>query len=130
MLKIVARAFETDFARYIKAGKKVMVKITGSADAIPITGTIGYNGRYGEFVNEPCYIDNELTNITVTKKSGIKKNEQLAFVRAAAVKDYIQNNVTTLNVMNTDYQYYIELSNKRGGEYRRINVEFTFINAF
>lgn len=130
MLKIVARAFETDFAQYIKAGKKVRVKITGSADAIPITGTIGYNGRYGEFVSEPCYIDNELTNITVTKKSGIKKNEQLAFVRAAAVKDYIQNNVTTLNVMNTDYQYYIELSNKRGGEYRRINVEFTFINAF
>lgn len=130
MLKIVAQAFETDFAQYIKAGKKVKVKITGSADAIPITGTIGYNGRYGDFTNEPCYIDNSLSNITVTTKSGIRKNEQLAFIRAIAVKDYIQNNVTTLNNMNTDYQYNIELSNKKGGEYRRINVEFTFINAF
>lgn len=130
MLKIVAQAFETDFAQYIKAGKKVKVKITGSADALAINGTIAYDGRYGEFENEPCHIDNALTNITVTKKTGIKKNEQLAFIRAVAVKDYIQQNVKMLNNMNTDYQYNIELSNKRGGAYRRINVEFTFINAF
>lgn len=130
MLKIVAQAFETDFAQYIKAGKKVKVKITGSADALAINGTIAYDGRYGEYENEPCYIDNALSNITVTKKTGIKKNEQLAFIRATAVKDYIQQNVKTLNNMNTDYQYNIELSDKSGGKYRRINVEFTFINAF
>ncbi len=130
MLKIVAQAFETDFAQYIKAGKKVKVKITGSADALAINGTIAYDGKYGEFENEPCYIDNTLSNITVTKKTGIMKNEQLAFIRATAVKDYIQQNVKTLNDMNTDYQYNIELSDKSGGKYRRINVEFTFINAF
>ncbi|MBQ7942199.1 MAG: hypothetical protein IJ328_07345 [Muribaculaceae bacterium] len=130
MLKIVAQAFETDFAQYIQAGKKVKVKITGSADALPINGNIAYDGSYGEFENEPCHIDGMMSSISVTQKSGIKKNEQLAFIRASAVKDYIQRNVKTLNDMNTDYQYNIELSDKRGGKYRRINVEFTFINAF
>lgn len=130
MLKIVAQAFENDFAQYIKAGKRVKVKIIGSADALTINRVIAYDGRYGEFEKEPCYIDGNLTNITVTKSSGIKKNEQLAFIRAIAVKDYIQQNVSTLSAMNTDYQYNIELSKNKGGEYRRINVEFTFINAF
>lgn len=130
MLKIVTKAFETDFAQYIKAGKKVKVKITGAADALAINGTIAYDGSYGEFVNEPCYIDGELSNITVTSQSGIKKNEQLAFIRATAVKEYIQRNVRTLDNMNVDYRYNIELSDKQGGKYRRINVEFTFVNAF
>lgn len=130
MLKIVAQAFEKDFAQYIQSGKKVRINITGSADALPITGTIGYDGSYGDFENEPYYLDGNLSNITVTKAGGIKKNEQLAFIRAAAVKDYIQKNLTTLNQMNTDYVYNIELSDKKGGEFRRIGVEFTFINAF
>ncbi len=130
VLKIVAQAFESDFAQYIREGKKVLINITGSADALPINGVIAYDGSYGEFENEPYYLNGDLSTINVTKNNGIRKNEQLAFIRAAAVKDYIQTNVTSLHSMNTNYRYNIELSDQKGGKYRRINVEFTFINAF
>ena len=36
MLKIVKEAFEGDFAQYFKPGKKLLVKLSGTADATPI----------------------------------------------------------------------------------------------
>lgn len=49
------------------------------ADASPINGKITYDGCYGEYTNEPVYKDNDLSNITVTKESGVTQNDQLAF---------------------------------------------------
>lgn len=130
MLQIVTQAFANDFAQYIKPGKKVIIKITGSADALPVTGKIAYDGSFGEFMNEPYFLGNDLSTISLTKSDGIRNNEQLAFARAVAVKNYIANNIRTLDSMSTDYQYSVEVSDKKGGEYRRISVEFTFVDAF
>lgn len=130
MLSVVKNAFEGEFARYVKSGKKLAIKITGMADALPINGKIAYDGCYGDFENEPIYKDEDLSNITVTCESGITQNEQLAFLRAMGVKEKIAGNVAGIASMNTDYRYYIKLTEGRGGEFRRINVEFTFINAF
>lgn len=130
MLQIVSQAFSNDFAQYIKEGKKVIIKITGSADALPISGKIIYDGSYGDFVNEPYLLGNDLSTISLTKLEGIRTNEQLAFSRAVAVKDYILNNIRSFDSMHTDYKYCVEVSDKRGGEYRRISIEFTFVDAF
>ena len=130
MLSIVKKAFEGEFASYVNKGKKLKVKISGMADAIPVNRIIPYDGCYGEFIGEPVYKDNELTNVTVTRKDGIKKNEQLAFLRALGVKNYIQNNVNGISNMATEYEYNVEVSKEKGGEYRRIQVEFIFIDAF
>ena len=130
MLQIVKQAFTDDFAQYIQPGKKVIIKITGSADALPISGKIAYDGSFGEFVNEPFMLGNDLSTITLTRNEGIRNNEQLAFARAVAVKNYIANNIRSLDSMNTDYRYCVEVSDKKGGEYRRISVEFTFVDAF
>ncbi len=56
--------------------------------------------------------------------------EQLAFIRAMGVKDYLEKNVSNLNDMKSDYRYYITVSEGKGGEFRRITTEFTFIDAF
>lgn len=130
MLKIVSQAFANDFAQYIKPGKKVIIKITGSADALPVTGRIAYDGAYGEFVNEPYLLGDDLSAISLTKADGIRNNEQLAFARAVAVKNYIATHIRSLDSMITDYRYSVEVSDKKGGEYRRISVEFTFVDAF
>ena len=130
MLKIVEEAFSNDFAQYIKPGKRIKIKVSGSADAAPIHGTIPYDGCYGEYDNELCYKNGVLSKISVNKASGVTENEQLAFLRALGVKDYIANNITSLKDMVTDYEYNIELSDKKGGEYRRISVEFLFFDAF
>ena len=130
MLEIVIQAFERDFAQYLKPGKKVRVNITGTADALPIRGVIGYDGCYGEFVEEPYYVNKELSNLSVTKHAGIKENTQLAFMRAIGVRRYIERSIVQLDAMNTEYNCYVEVSDKAGSQYRRINIEFIFIDAF
>ena len=130
LMKIIKNAFEGDFAKYLSEGKQVKVIITGSADAAPIRGRLAYDGRYGEFVDEPYYKDGNLDNITVTKAGGITQNEQLALMRAAGVKTYIEKNVTTLGNTKNEYEYHVEGAKERGGEFRKINVEFVIMDAF
>lgn len=130
LLAIVKTAFENDFSQYIKEGKKLHVKITGMADALPVNGKILYDGCYGDFVNEPVYKNDDLSNITITRAGGITQNEQLAFLRATGVKEYIDEQVAALRQMDTEYRQYIELATGKGGEYRRITVQFLFIDAF
>ena len=116
LMKIIKNAFEGDFAKYLSEGKQVKVIITGSADAAPIRGRLAYDGRYGEFVDEPYYKDGNLDNITVTKAGGITQNEQLALMRAAGVKTYIEKNVTTLGNTKNEYEYHVEVAKERGVE--------------
>lgn len=130
MLEIVTNAFNKDFSRYIKSGKKLTVKITGSADALKISGSIPYDGCYGEFENEPYMLEGELNSVTITPQTGIRQNEQLALMRAAGVKSYVQHHLPNLESMDVNYLYNIELAESTGGQYRRINIEFTFIDAF
>jgi hypothetical protein len=129
MLRIIKQAFEGDLAQYVKEGRKLKVKVTGMADALPIARKIPYDGCYGEYRNEPVYKGKELSNITLTKEDGITKNEQLAMLRALGVSNYVNNNINGISKMNADYEYYIEISEEKGGEYRRINLEMIFIDA-
>lgn len=130
LMKIIKNAFEGDFSKYLSEGKQVKVIITGSADASPIRGRIAYNGQYGDFINEPYYKDGNLDNITVTKASGITSNEQLALMRAAGVKEYLEKSVNTLGNTQNEYEYHVEVAKERGGEFRKINVEFIIVDAF
>jgi hypothetical protein len=130
MLAIVKESLEGSLNQYLRPGKKLKVQITGSADASPVRRVIPYQGVYGDYVNEPIYQDGELTAITVTKEGGITKNEQLAFLRALGVKNYIEKNVTNIDKMQTDFTENIEVSQNRGSAFRRISVVFTFVDAF
>lgn len=130
MLDIVKKAFEGDFARYVKPGKKLEVTISGTADATPIIRTIAYDGAYGDIEDEPVYQDDKLSAITVTQKGGVDSNEQLAFLRAYGVKNFLQENVQGLQDMNTGYTYDIKVSKDKGSEHRRITVGFVFVDAF
>ena len=130
MLNIIKRAMEEEFTDYIKAGKKLNIEITGMADAIPIVSKILYDGSYGDINNEPVYKDNELSNITLTKGGRVMKNEELAFLRAMSVKNYIETNIPALSDLDIDYTYHIDIASGKGGEYRRISVVFTFVDAF
>ncbi len=129
MLNIIGKAFEADFSRYVQPGKRIQIKITGTADATPITGRIAYDGCYGNFTNELVYKNGKLGRITVTPASGVTENEQLAFLRAAGVQHYIRNKITALQQMDCEYSYDIKVSNRTGGAFRQIRVEFLFIDT-
>ncbi len=130
MVSIIKTALETEFSQYVKEGKKLQIVVTGMADALQINNRINYDGTYGDFIDEPVYKDDVLNNITVTRETGITQNEQLAFLRAVGVKEFISNNVSNLGQMDVEYRYNINLTSGTGGEFRRITVDFTFIDAF
>ena len=51
-------------------------------------------------------------------------------MRAAGVKNYIEKNVATLENTRNEYEYHVEVAKERGGEFRKINVEFVIMDAF
>lgn len=130
MLRIVKEALEGDLAQYVKAGKKLNIKISGTADSSPIVRGIPYDGVYGDFDDEIVYKDGAITSISVDTKSGIKENEQLAFLRAYGVKDFLDRNVENLKDMTSDYSYHITVAEGKGAEFRRITTDFTFVDVF
>ena len=130
MLQIVNEAFENDLAGYLAQGKKVILTLTGTADAAPINRPIAYDGSFGEFNDEPCRVDNDLTAITVTPSTGIATNPQLAFMRAQAVRDHIMKSVDALQQMDVSVNYDINVSKERGGQFRRINVTLLFVDPY
>lgn len=130
MLNIVKQAFEGDFAKYVRPGARLKINVSGTADGTPILHGIAYDGSYGEYEDEPIRQDGVLKGITVTRAGGIRTNEQLAFVRALGVNDYLEHNISGLSEMSRDYNYDISVSEDKGSEYRRITAEFIFVNAF
>ncbi len=130
MLAIVKEAMEGDFAQYLQEGKQLKITLSGTADASPIRSRIAYDGSYGDFEDEPVTKDGQLTGITVTKASGITQNEQLAFLRAAGVQEFLLNNVEKLRQVNPDFNYSISIAEGKGAEFRRITAEFVFIDVF
>ena len=129
MLAIVKKALTGDFSKYMVEGKQVKVQITGMADALPFRRMVAYDGCYGDFDQEPVYKNDELSNITVTEATGISENEQLAYLRAMGVKDYLDRNIPAFGKMRTTFDTYIEVSQNKGGAYRRIGVKLTFVDA-
>lgn len=130
MLKIMTEAFDGDFSQYIAPGKKLNIKLGGTADATPIRSSIAYDGAYGVIDNEPVYVNGELSAISVNSKDGIKENDQLALVRAFGVKDFLEKNVTNIQDMNRNYRYEVNVSKDKGSEHRRITVELTFVDVY
>ena len=131
LMKIIKQAFEEgDFAKYLTEDKRVKVMITGTADGAPINGKIKYDGRYGEFTDESYYNNGELQAMTVNSSTGITSNPQLAFIRAASVENYLAINISTLHQTKNDYIYNVEVSEERGGEFRKILIQFLIIDAF
>ena len=131
MLEVVKRALEGEMAKYVVPGKKVNIMITGMADAVPFSRTVAYDGGYGDYVNEPVYDGKGgMSNVTITKAEGMNQNEQLAFLRATGVKRHLRKDIPSLSSMDCKYETTVNVSDKAGSEYRRIGVEFVFVDAF
>ena len=130
MLAIVKKSLNSDFAKYTNDCSKIIVSVTGSADATPIRNKLRYNGEYGDIVDQIATQDGELTTMSVTKSKGIVSNEELALVRAISVGDYLDKELLGNLSIPVDYKYNIEVSKEKGSEYRRIKVSLKFVDTF
>lgn len=129
LLAVVRRQMNGKFAPLAKAGATVDIRYTGMADAMPINSAIDYDGSAGRLNNVPVTIGGRQKNITVSQEQGITNNEQLSLVRAASVTKTLQDNVEALKKMKVNNSYDLRLSNSKGGEHRRVTVDFLFHNA-
>ena len=77
----------------------------------------------------PVYQDGKIAPMTLRKNDQVTQNEQLAFLRAYSVKNYLNENIDALKDMNIGYRYDIDVAKDKGSEYRRITIEFNFIDA-
>lgn len=130
LCEIISKAFAEEFSGYIKSGKKVTVSVNGTADASKIRNALSYDGVYGDFYEYPAYDNGVLFDITVDSKKGIRTNDELAFIRAAGLKEEICKRVNGLEVMDCTFIYNIHVSDSIGAEHRRVSVSFTFPDAF
>ena len=126
MLKIINESMNGDFAKYMVPGKDVTISYQGSADSKPVRRAIAYNGRYGDIKDQAVDVNGKTENMTITKATGIKSNEELSLVRATSVRSSVLKNVPALKNMKLDEKYAVKVSDKEGSEFRRVAVNFIF----
>lgn len=124
MLDDMAQQIRQECAPYIQEGGRVDVIFTGSADAIPVTSTIKYQGE--DVRDLPVNVAGVPVTMTLTQDGGINTNEQLALARALKAKDYVYEAVPGLKTMKTSNFYNVKVANERGVEFRTVDVEFIF----
>ena len=130
MCNFLKDKLENDLAEYLKEGTKVDVKITGATDGVPIRSKIVYKGEYGDFIDKPITLNGTPYNMTVTQKTGVTTNGQLAFLRTQGVEDFLKTQVETLKHTENTFQEFAVENKEKGGGYRRVSVEMTIRDAF
>lgn len=121
---------ETELARYFIPGTRVTIKITGETDSTPIKSKIEYKGEYGDFYRKMIYLNNRITDMTVTRQSGISDNGQLAFLRTQGVEEFLKTYMDALQATDNSYQIYAIENERKGNQFRRISIELTIHGAF
>lgn len=130
MCNFLKNKMENELAEYLTEGTKVDVKIMGATDGTPIRSKIAYKGEYGDFTDKPIILNGNPYNITVTQKTGITTNGQLAFLRTQGVEDFLKTKVEPLKHTENTFQSIAVENKEKGGGYRRVSVEMTLRNAF
>ena len=130
MCNFLKNKMENELADYLTEGAKVDVRITGATDGTPIRSKIAYKGEYGDFTDKDIILNGNPYKMTVTQKTGITTNGQLAFLRTQGVEDFLKTKVEPLKHTDNTFQSIAVENKEKGGGYRRVSVEMTIRNAF
>ena len=130
MCNFLKSKMENELAEYLKGSTKVDVKITGATDGTPIRSKIAYLGEYGDFTDKPITLNGAPYNMTVTQKTGVTTNGQLAFLRTQGVEDFLKKQVEPLKHTENTFQEFAVENKEKGGGYRRVSVEMTIHDVF
>lgn len=130
MCNFLKNKMENELAEYLKEGAKVDVRITGATDGTPIRSKIAYKGEYGDFTDKDIILNGNPCKMTVTQKTGITTNGQLAFLRTQGVEHFLKTEVEPLKHTDNTFQEFAVENKEKGGGYRRVSVEMTIHGAF
>ncbi len=130
MCNFLKNKMENDLLEFLKQGTKVDVKITGATDGTPIRSKIAYLGEYGDFTDKAITLNGAPFKMTVTQKTGVTTNGQLAFLRTQGVEHFLKTEVEPLKHTENAFQSFAVENKEKGGGYRRVSVEMTIHDAF
>ena len=130
MCNFLKNKMENDLLEFLKQGTKVDVKITGATDGTPIRSKIAYLGEYGDFTDKAITLNGAPFKMTVTQKTGVTTNGQLAFLRTQGVEHFLKTEVEPLKHTQNTFQSFAVENKEKGGGYRRVSVEMTIYDAF
>ena len=130
VLAFIKNKVDNELAEYFTKGTDVTITITGITDGTPIRNAIPYKGEYGDIENRMIYLNDDIDEITVTKKNGITSNAQLAFLRTQGVQKYLETYVDNLQRTNNRFQIYAVEHKEKGSQFRKVSVKFTIHKAF
>ncbi|MEG0796316.1 MAG: WD40 repeat domain-containing protein, partial [Odoribacter sp.] len=91
---------------------------------------IKYSGLYGDFSGEPYYLNGNMDNISISYKTGISTNGQLAFLRTYGVRHFIEQEIPTLQKTTNVFEHYVFVAEARGNQFRRVSIEIVIHDAF
>lgn len=129
-LYLMRRGIDSHLEQYIVPGIEISFTITGSADAVPITGVIPYDGVYGDPIVQDCLLADGVQQMVVSSQNGISDNATLAFMRSYAVRNYIENQIDKLEKSSNTFFHEAVKSPYRGGEHRRVTIEMIIYDVF
>lgn len=127
---IIKSTVESKLEQYVVPGTEITVKIMGGTDASPFKNAVPYDDAFGDINDAECFINGAFGYVSINKQSGIKTNEQLAYLRTLDIKDFMQKHIGPFRVANVHYEHFAEIANQAGAQYRRVAVEVTIHNAF
>ncbi len=130
MCAFLKEKMEDDLSELLKQGTQVDVKITGATDGTPIRSKIDYKGEYGDFTDKPITLNGSPYKMTVTQKTGVTTNGQLAFLRTQGVEHFLKTEVEPLKQTENTFEVFAVENKEKGGGYRRVSVEMTIHGAF
>ena len=130
MCNFLKDKMENELADYLKPNAKVEVNVTGATDGTPIRSKIDYKGEYGDFNDKDITLNGKPYKMTVTQKTGVTTNGQLAFLRTQGVEHFLKTQVEPLKHTQNSFGSIAVENKEKGGGYRRVSVEMTIRGAF
>lgn len=126
----IARMIVDDICSDVfKTNKKVDITLKASTDITPVTH-LDYNGEYGDFQYIAARYNGESVRISVSSKSGINTNAQLAFLRAQGLQHNLLKTCNNLKNTENSFSYTTLSVSEIGSQYRDVGIEILVHGAF
>ncbi len=122
---------ENDLRHLITPGKEVEITISSSADGTEFTTSVPYFGQYGDFRYCPVTFNGERLRVSVDRTTGINNNCQLAYIRAQAIRAWMEENIPVLHQTANNFNF-VAQSYKDSTHvhyYRRSSVEIRVLDV-
>ena len=122
-MNFINKTLNEKLESYLPPGTDVLVKIKGYTDATGIRPGLVYKGEFGDFFNEPYFYNSDIMSFSKQKGNAITTNNELGFLRALSVENYIKNKIQILKSCNLQFENEVIVSDQVGASFRKISVE-------